>query len=218
LWPPSATIGAITGPMASEDSGEYARIWDGDEHAMLFADEALASLQALVDLHEPGWKRRRVLDFGCGTGLLTARLAPLVAEVVAVDISSAMLDVLAGKSIPNVVTHRGDLLDPTYRATASWLSGFDLVVTSCVCDALVDYPAALRILASALKPGGVLAQWDWIASDDDDDGLRIDVVERALAAADLTCLHLGEAFHIDFEDDDVPVLMAVGMRRLPLLG
>jgi len=46
-------------------------------------------LLALVGLCDPGWV---VGDLGCGTGRLSAALAPFVREVVAVDGSAAMLD------------------------------------------------------------------------------------------------------------------------------
>ena len=40
---------------------------------------------------------QRVMDFGAGTGLLTAQVAPRVKRVVAVDISASMLQRLAEK-------------------------------------------------------------------------------------------------------------------------
>ena len=44
----------------------------------------------------------RVLDFGCGTGLLTEKIAPLVNEIVAIDSSPKMIEVLRKK--PKAVT------------------------------------------------------------------------------------------------------------------
>ena len=53
-----------------------------------------------------------VLDFGCGTGLITVRLSPLVHSVTAVDGSQGMLDVLQAKirsrNLTNVETRRLD--------------------------------------------------------------------------------------------------------------
>ena len=80
----------------SEDSwGEQAPTWDTNPAVVAYADAAFASLG---DRIRPGM---RVLDFGCGTGLLTERIAPHVAEVMAVDASPAMIEVLTAKRLPN---------------------------------------------------------------------------------------------------------------------
>jgi len=53
-----------------------------------------------------------VLDFGCGTGLLTLQLQPVVHSIIGVDSSQAMLDVLQAKIdkqyLPNVRTQHID--------------------------------------------------------------------------------------------------------------
>ena len=62
------------------------------------------SLIRHVNVDDNEWKSKRILDFGCGTGLLTEKLAPLVREVIAVDTSPNMIDVLRRKEIGNVTT------------------------------------------------------------------------------------------------------------------
>lgn len=62
---------------------EAAPSWDTDPAVLTYAEAALASLRAAVALRPDA----RVLDFGCGTGVLTERLAPRVREVVADDAS-----------------------------------------------------------------------------------------------------------------------------------
>lgn len=53
----------------------------------------------------------RVLDLGCGAGHVSFHVAPLVAEVVAYDLSQAMLDVVASaaaeRGLANITTERG---------------------------------------------------------------------------------------------------------------
>ena len=66
----------------STASGQWDRV-----RAELFGDRAdLVALLALLD------ERWAVGDLGCGTGQLSATLAPFVRQVVAVDASSEMLD------------------------------------------------------------------------------------------------------------------------------
>jgi len=68
-----------------------------------FTDEALLSLIS----HD--WM---IADLGCGTGELTARLAPIVQGVCAVDMSQAMLEAarVRLREYENVSFHEGDLL------------------------------------------------------------------------------------------------------------
>ena len=45
---------------------DYADDWDSDESATLYSNEAFKSLSNIVNV-----KGANLLDFGCGTGLLT---------------------------------------------------------------------------------------------------------------------------------------------------
>jgi predicted TPR repeat methyltransferase len=193
---------------------EHAKIWDADEDARFFADRALASLLEHVDLHGDAWKQRRVLDFGCGTGLLTERLAPLVKEVVAVDISPAMLDVLRNKQLDNVEVYCANIDDAAVRSAASWLAEFDLIVASSVCAFLPNYASTVGALARALNPGSFFVQWDWLLpeEDDDDDGLTLANVESAFSNAGLAGVHVGRAFDVLFDADETPVLIGVANK------
>jgi SAM-dependent methyltransferase len=75
------------GPFASPRQPR-SRIYDGAIYAWLL-DPFNASLHGFVAAQvEPG---ARVLDVGCGTGLLALRLAQTAAEVVGVELSPAMV-------------------------------------------------------------------------------------------------------------------------------
>src|SRR6266480_1731052 len=65
----------------SSSAGQWDRLRDE-----LFGDRF--HLAALAALAEPGWV---VGDLGCGTGQVSASIAPFVARVIAVDASAAML-------------------------------------------------------------------------------------------------------------------------------
>ena len=78
---------------------DYADDWDSDESAVLYSNEAFNSLSKIVNV-----KGANLLDFGCGTGLLTEKLSPVANHIVALDTSSKMLAVLTGKKLPNVTT------------------------------------------------------------------------------------------------------------------
>ena len=195
----------------------HAEIWDADADSRLFADDAFASLLDVVDLRHSVWRERRVLDFGCGTGLLTEQIAPWVGEVVALDTSPAMLEVLRAKQraddaqLGNVTIRDLDVLGANVAATTDWFNRFDLVVASSVCSFLADYPAAVCRFAQAMQPGATLLQWDWLldeASPADDDGLTVQAVRRAFAAAHLQERVSAHAFDIDGS----PVLFAAATK------
>ncbi len=190
---------------------EHAKIWDQDEQARDYADQALASLLEHVDLHQGAWKQRRVLDVGCGTGLLTEKLAPLVREVVAIDKEPAMLAMLRDKQLANVTVRSVDLNDDA-ALSAPWLSDFELIVASSVCAFLPRYEHTVAMLARALSPGGLFVQWDWLVTQDDledEDGLRLTDVAAAFANAELTPVHIARTFSVLFEAASAPVLLGV---------
>src|SRR5712671_4549403 len=85
----------------SSSAGQWDRVRDE-----LFGDRFhLASLAAFA---QPDWV---VGDLGCGTGQVTAAIAPFVARVIAVDASAAMLQAAKKRlqGIDNVELRRGDL-------------------------------------------------------------------------------------------------------------
>jgi len=92
-----------------------------------------------------------ILDAGCGTGLCGPLLRGYAAELVGVDLSSAMIGQAAARGYDQrVVAELGEFLD---RAEAAW----DVIVSA---DTLVyfgDLRQTLRAAARALKPAGWLA-------------------------------------------------------------
>lgn len=106
-----------------------------------------------------------VLDFGCGTGLLSLRMASEVKSLTGADTSSGMLGVMAGKAeeqgFANVSTL---LLDP--ESSIPFERRYDLIVSSMVFHHIEDVAQMLGRLFALLKPGGRIC----IADLDPDDG------------------------------------------------
>jgi len=95
---------------------------------------------------------RRILDAGCGAGLLAARLRDRGAEVAGFDSSAAMVD-LARKRLGDDVDLRVAALgDPLPYEDGS----FDDVVSCLVLHYLQDWGPALTELRRVLRPGGRL--------------------------------------------------------------
>ncbi len=196
------------GQSMSETWDEHAENWDREEGVQFYASQAFAALSSHVNVCGNDWQNKRVLDFGCGTGLLTEKLAPLVGEVIAIDTSHKMIDVLRGKKILGVTAICADIDDHSVRS-AAWCSEFDLVVASSVCGFLPNYEATVGILSQTLSTTGYFVQWDWLSTGDDESGLTIDRVSNAFTGANLRSIFVDRAFDIAFDDEKMPVLMGV---------
>ena len=191
---------------------DYADSWDDNSDARYYSTQAFATLDAFCGLTSGRFKAKRVLDFGCGTGLLCEKIAPHVNEVVAVDTSDRMIAVLEAKALPNVRAIHGDILDgPSEGSDAPHLR-FDLVCASSVCGFLPDYLGAVARLAELLNPGGIFIQWDWKAVDDSGFGLTEQMMRDALQNAGLQEFHFEQAFEVATAGQVMPVLMAAGQR------
>jgi len=106
-----------------------------------------------------------VLDFGCGTGLLTFALQPFVRSITGVDSSPGMLDVFQAKikeqNLKNIEADyidldKGDVLRGSYH----------LIVSSMTLHHIENIPPLLKQFYSILLPSGRLA----VADLDLDDG------------------------------------------------
>lgn len=114
----------------------------------------------------------RVLDFACGTGIVTLRVAPRAAFVRGIDISPGMVEIArekaAAQGLSNVEITNTDLFDPCLEE-----GSFDAVTAFNVLLYLPDLPAALARIRALLRPGGVfLSATDCLASRPSGAGLR----------------------------------------------
>lgn len=118
----------------------------------------------------------RVLDSGTGTGALAFAIAPLVREVVGVDIVPEMLEEARKRAgdFPNVRFVEGDLtrLPPD-------LGPFDLTATARTLHHVARPELALAELTRATMPGGRMLVVDSIAPIDPLAALELNRFERA---------------------------------------
>ena len=194
---------------ASSEWDEYADGWDDDTAARTYAGAAFDSLQALAESHGFVIDGTVALDFGCGTGLLTERLADVCDRIDAVDSSPAMLAVLDAK-----VECRGWRHVKTMRDVASSEAAYDLIVCSSVCAFLDDYPGTAAQLVDRLRPGGLFAQWDWERNPDDDEphGMTRGEIRETLTDAGLTSVTADIAFRVDVEGETMAPLIGAGRK------
>src|SRR5262245_33150025 len=136
----------------SSSAGQWDRLRDE-----LFGDRFhLAAFAAFADRD---WT---VGDLGCGTGQVSAAIAPFVARVIAVDGSAAMLQAAKKRlhGIDNVELRRGDL-----EALPIDDRMLDAATLMLVLHHVSQPERALAEVARALKPGGRLVIVDMLPHD-----------------------------------------------------
>jgi SAM-dependent methyltransferase len=89
---------------------------------------------------------------------------------------------------------------------------FDLVVCSSVCAFLDDYRSTVTELVSRLAPGGLLVQWDWERTGDEEHGLTRDEIRDTLGGAGLVDVEVGVGFTIEIEGQAMSPIMGHGRR------
>lgn len=187
----------------------YAADWDDDLAARRYAVAAFDSLVDRAARQGFGIEGVDACDFGCGTGLLTERLAERCERIDAVDASPAMLAVLDAKIERHGWTHVRTLTQPPDPPAA-----YDLVVCSSVCAFLDDYAGTAALLVDRLRPGGVFVQWDWELdpTDDDPHGLGRGRIREVLTTAGLATVEVDTGFSVEVEHQVMRPLMGVGRK------
>lgn len=117
------------------------------------------SLQAVAGLLDEGWT---LGDLGCGTGRMTAALAPFVGRVIAVDGSGEMLQAAKRRlrDLENVDLRRGDLEGlPIDDGT------LDAALIALVLHHVPDPVRVVAEASRALRPGGRIVVVDMLPHD-----------------------------------------------------
>jgi 2-polyprenyl-3-methyl-5-hydroxy-6-metoxy-1,4-benzoquinol methylase len=144
------------------DFDKAAANWDEQPVRVQMANDVAAAISRQVVLRPD----MEVLDFGCGTGLLTLQLAPQVKSITGVDSSRGMLNVLGAKiarqKLANVQTLLLDL-----EAGDALPDRYDLIVSNMTLHHIREVGPLLDRFYQALSPGGHLCLSDL----DLDDGL-----------------------------------------------
>jgi ubiquinone/menaquinone biosynthesis C-methylase UbiE len=154
------------------------------------ADELAAHVREFV----PVSGDERALDAGTGTGALAFALAPLVREVVGVDLVPELLERARARAPANVTFVAGDIARLEFERAS-----FDLAGTLRTLHHVPRPELAVAELARVTRPGGLVVVVDQIAPNDPLAALELNRFERARdpshtrALADVDFRHLFEA-------------------------
>lgn len=119
--------------------------WDPEQydakHAFVYE-----KAKALVDLLAPK-AGERILDLGCGTGVLTAEIAGRGAEILGIDRSEEMV----GQAKSKFPTLKFEVVDATQL---KFEAEFDAVFSNAALHWIPEAEKVIRGVSRALKPGG----------------------------------------------------------------
>ena len=143
-----------------KDFDREAATWDQNPGRVRLADDVADTI--IREIHPT--RDMDVLDFGCGTGLVTLRLQPFVKTITGADSSKGMLGVLQDKvsrsGLKNVKMQFADF-EKGERVEGT----FHLVVSSMTLHHVSDTGQLFRQWYGLLLPGGVLCAADLDAED-----------------------------------------------------
>lgn len=125
-----------------------ASYWETNLHQAELEFPATTTLLEAVEL-----SGQRVLDAGCGSGVYTEWLLERDADVVATDVSEAMIRETESLVGDDAVLHQADLREPLSFAESA---SFDGVVCAQVLDHIEDLSVPIGEFARILRPGGYL--------------------------------------------------------------
>ncbi|WP_171074658.1 class I SAM-dependent methyltransferase [Nonomuraea basaltis] len=115
----------------------------------------------------------RLLDVGCGTGVVTAAALALGAEVTAVDADPGMLE-LAARRHPYATIRQAALPDLPFEDEE-----FDAVAGNFVINHVPDTGESLKELHRVLRPGGMIALTWWKADEMTATNVFADAIQAA---------------------------------------
>ena len=184
---------------------DYALEWDLNDDAINYSEKAYKSLLQVVKI-----ENKNILDFGCGTGLLTEKMASSAKTIVALDLSSKMISVLNSKNIRNVISISEPLTTELIKNSTAFENKLNIIVASSVCSFLPDYESTLKLLKSLLLNDGFFVQWDWLSPENKPEfGLSEARINKALKDAGFKQVSITKPFSISGSEGNMPVVMGV---------
>ena len=193
--------------------------WDEKPARVNIAKNVAEKIKELVPLNQ----NTKVLDFGCGTGLLSFFLQPYVGEITGIDTSKGMIEVFDKKIKENQIENMKCFNLDIY--TDKLPEKYDLIVSSMVFHHIKDISQILKILYNYLNEGGYIAIADLVKEDgsfhDDNEGVEhfgfeIQEMENKLKEAGFKEIKTEIAYIVKKQKENTereyPIFLVVGRK------
>lgn len=210
-------------PVASMPARFVAGLFDGyasgfdrhlvDKLAYRGPEIIVSALQTVMQRDSRAVHFARVLDLGCGTGLLAEALQGKAGEIDGVDLSPGMLEVARAKNLYHAL-HIADVT--AFVAAVPPAAGYDLIAAADVLVYLGDLAPLFQAVPPALSPSGLFA---FTVQSRPDAGFALGADMRfhhaetylrtTAAAAGLACRHLAPVVTRRDGGQDVPGFVVV---------
>jgi 2-polyprenyl-3-methyl-5-hydroxy-6-metoxy-1,4-benzoquinol methylase len=147
--------GAMILPGSKIDFDKAASFWDDEPRRIKLANDVAKAIRREVKLLQD----MEVLDYGCGTGLITLHLQPCVHSITGADTSQGMLESLRQKVRERCLTNVSTvLIDPAMEILN--VGKYHLVVSSMTLHHIQDVEGLFKEFYRVLLPEGQLCLAD----------------------------------------------------------
>lgn len=198
-----------------------ARSWDSNPVHRERSGAIAAKMLEMIPVNN----RMRALEYGAGTGILGSMLAPHFKEIVLMDSSEEMVEVMKEKisdnSIENLNPVVGNLEKEEYVGEQ-----FDLIYSQMVFHHINDVGFLLGKLYKILKPGGYIAIADLYKEDGSfhgegfsgHNGFDVGILQSTLESCNFSNVKTEPCFimkkSVDNQIREYPLFLMVGKRNL----
>lgn len=198
----------------TERFDQAAESWDKGDMRQNIASAVFKTIVSRIAL----LNNMNILDFGCGTGLLSFKIAPMVRSVTGVDLSEKMLQQLASKNSGSVqVTGicqdiMTDALDQTYHG----------IVSSMAMHHVADTAKLFETFYRHLRRDGFVAVADLEAEDGTFHthgnegvhhfGFEREALRSIIEQAGFVNVRFHHAYTVQKEEGDYPIFVVTAMK------
>lgn len=198
----------------TERFNQAAAEWDKGDTRQNIAQAVFRTITSRIAL----LPHMEILDFGCGTGLLAFKVAPLVRSVSGVDLSEKMLEQLRAKNTPSVSVTPvyADILKEPLSMT------FHGIISSMALHHVENLGLLFRAFHAMVKKDGFLALADL---EEEDGGFHThgnegvyhlgfnrEELRRIIEEAGFTNVRFHHAYTVSKENGEYPIFLVTATR------
>jgi len=193
---------------------EAAATWDAGDVRVATARSIFGTLTSRMALQ----KSMDILDFGCGTGLLSFQTAPMVRSVTGVDLSTNMVAQLLQKNTPELQVNAvcQNIVDTPLEQK------FHGIISSMALHHVEDLPSLFSTFHVHLRPDGFIALADLETEDGTFHshgnegiyhfGFDRNVLRSLIETAGFKNIRFHEACSITKEDKNYPIFLVIATK------